>query len=213
MLMVSLNTWPQVGFSRKRSMEPSSWVMTMPNFERVVDRHQADGGERLLLVVEGQDLAEVDVGEHVAGDHEEALGELGHGVAHGAGGAERLVLGGVDDLHAELGAVAEVGADLVGEERHRDHDLVDPVLLEQVDDVLHHRPVGQREHGLRAVRGERTQPRPLASCHDHGLHGRQATPGQVAPNGPERVSRNLQAASAAARSARPSRSALMPSGR
>ena len=30
-LMVSLNTWPHVGFSRKRSMLPSSWVMTMPN--------------------------------------------------------------------------------------------------------------------------------------------------------------------------------------
>ena len=30
-LMVSLNTWPHVGFSRKRSMEPSSRVMTMPN--------------------------------------------------------------------------------------------------------------------------------------------------------------------------------------
>ena len=30
-LIVSENTWPQVGFSRKRSIEPSSWVMTMPN--------------------------------------------------------------------------------------------------------------------------------------------------------------------------------------
>ena len=29
--MVSLKTSPQVGFSRKRSMVPSSWVMTMPN--------------------------------------------------------------------------------------------------------------------------------------------------------------------------------------
>ncbi len=28
---VSLNTWPQPGFSRKRSMDPSSLVMTMPN--------------------------------------------------------------------------------------------------------------------------------------------------------------------------------------
>ena len=30
-LIVSLKTWPQVGFSRKRSMEPSSRVMTIPN--------------------------------------------------------------------------------------------------------------------------------------------------------------------------------------
>ena len=30
-LMVSENTSPQVGFSRKRSMVPSGWVITMPN--------------------------------------------------------------------------------------------------------------------------------------------------------------------------------------
>ena len=30
-LMVSEKTWPQVGFSRNRSIEPSSLVMTMPN--------------------------------------------------------------------------------------------------------------------------------------------------------------------------------------
>ena len=30
-LMVSLKTWPHVGFSRKRSIEPSSRVITMPN--------------------------------------------------------------------------------------------------------------------------------------------------------------------------------------
>ena len=30
-LMVSLKTWPHVGFSRKRSIEPSSRAMTMPN--------------------------------------------------------------------------------------------------------------------------------------------------------------------------------------
>jgi hypothetical protein len=30
-LTLSLNTWPQLGFSRKRSIDPSSRVMTMPN--------------------------------------------------------------------------------------------------------------------------------------------------------------------------------------
>ena len=29
-LMVSENTWPHVGFSRNRSIEPSSLAMTMP---------------------------------------------------------------------------------------------------------------------------------------------------------------------------------------
>ena len=30
-LMVSLKTWPQVGFSRNRSIDPSSFVITIPN--------------------------------------------------------------------------------------------------------------------------------------------------------------------------------------
>ena len=42
--------------------------------ERVLDVDEADGRERLVLVVEVDDAAEVDVGEHVTGDDEEALG-------------------------------------------------------------------------------------------------------------------------------------------
>ena len=96
--------------------------------ERVLDPHEPDRGQRLLVVVGLDDGAEVDVGEHVAGDHEEALVELGHGVADRAGGAERRLLGGVDHPHAVVGAVAEVGADVVGQEGHRDDDLVEAVL-------------------------------------------------------------------------------------
>ena len=156
--------------------------------ERVLDRGQPDGGQRLVLVVEVDDLVEVDVGEHVAGDHEEALVELVHGVADRAGRAERLLLGGVDHPHAELGAVAEVGADVVGQEGDGDHDLVEAVALQQLDDVLHHRPVGQRQHRLRGVRRQRTQPAALAARHDHGLHGVEPTPGgPVGPTGPERL--------------------------
>ena len=117
------------------------------------------------LLVEGDDLAEVDVGEDVAGDDEEPLVELVHGVADRAGGAERRLLGGVDHPHAELGAVAEVGADGVGQEGHGDDDLVEAVPLQQADDVLHHRPVGQRQHRLRAgceVSGRSRVPSPPA---------------------------------------------------
>ncbi len=138
--------------------------------ERVLDVDQPDRGDGLAGGVEVDDRPEVDVGEHVARDDEEPLVEMAHGVADRPGGAEGRLLGGVDDLHAELGAVAEVGADRVGHEGHRHHDLVDAVALEQVDDVLHHRPVDQRQHGLRRVRRERAQPGALAPCHDHGLH-------------------------------------------
>ena len=111
--------------------------------ERVLHGLEADGGHRLLLLVEADDGRQVDVGEDVARDDEEALVELVHGVAHRARRAERRLLGGVHHAHAELGAVAEVGADGVGQEGHGDDDLVEPVLAQEAHDVLHHRPVGQ----------------------------------------------------------------------
>src|SRR3954454_23426171 len=120
-LIVSLNTWPHVGFSRKRSIEPSSRVMTMPNSSGFLHRFQADGGERLLLVVELDDLAEVEVGEDVAGDDQEALSELLAGVEHRAGGAEWRLLGGVHHPHTELRAVAEVCADGLRKEGEGDN--------------------------------------------------------------------------------------------
>ena len=156
--------------------------------ERVLDRRQPDRGQRLVLVVEVDDAGEVDVGEHVAGDHEEALVELVHGVADRAGRAQRLLLGGVDHPHAELGAVAEVGADVVGQVGDGDHDVVEAVPLQQLDDVLHHRLVGQREHRFRGVRGQGTQAAALTAGHDHGLHEAEPTRARpVGPTGPERV--------------------------
>ena len=40
-LMVSLKTWPQPGFSRKRSIVPSSRVMTIPNSRGFSTAHNA----------------------------------------------------------------------------------------------------------------------------------------------------------------------------
>ena len=60
--------------------------------ERVLDMHEADRRHRFALVVEGDDLAEVDVGEDVARDDEEPLVEQLAGVPDRPGGAERGVL-------------------------------------------------------------------------------------------------------------------------
>jgi hypothetical protein len=138
--------------------------------ERVVDRHQADGGQGRPLLVEGDDLAEVDVGEDVAGDDEEALVEHVHRVADRPGRPEGLLLGRVDHLHAELAAVAEVVAYDVRHERQGHDDLVDAVVSQQVDDVLHHRAVHQRQHRLGLVAGERPEAAPLTAGHDHRFH-------------------------------------------
>ena len=138
--------------------------------ERVVDVLQGDRGRRARVTVRFDELREVDVGEHVARDHEEGVVELGRGVAHRPGGAERRVLGRVPHRDPEVGAVAEIVADLVGEERDRHDDLVETVQREQRDDVLHHRLVGQRHHRLRRVARERTQPCAFTSGEDHRLH-------------------------------------------
>ena len=113
---------------------------------------------------------EVDVGEDVAGDHDEALVELVTGVADRSRRAQGRLLGGVDHADAELRPVPEVAADGIGHERHGDHDVLEAVLAQEVDDVLHHGPVGHGQHGLGLVRGERTKSRALAARHDHRLH-------------------------------------------
>ncbi len=138
--------------------------------DRVLHPLQRDRRERVGGAVRLHDRAEVDVGQCVAGDDEERLVELVHRVAHRTGGAERRLLGGVPHAHAELGAVAEVVADVVREERDRHDDVVEAVLGEQPDDVLHHRRVRDRHHRLRLVARQRAEPCALAAGQDDSLH-------------------------------------------
>ena len=56
-------------------------------FKRVLHRAQGQRGQGAVLLVELDHGAEVDVGEHVAGNDQEPLGELVPGVAHRAGRA------------------------------------------------------------------------------------------------------------------------------
>ena len=180
-LIVSENTSPHVGFSRNRSIWPSSRVMTMPKSTGFSTRFNAIVAKASPRVVLLDDPAEVDVGEHVAGDHEERLVELGHRVAHRAGGAERRLLGRVPHADAELRAVAEVGADVVGHERDRHDDVVEAVPREELHDVLHHRHVRDRHHRLGLVARERPQARAFTAGQDHSLHARTSTTGSQPP--------------------------------
>ena len=138
--------------------------------ERVVDRLQRERRERAALAVERDDLAEVEVAEGVARDHDERLVEMLLGVAHRARGAERLLLDGVLDAHAERAAVAEVAADHLRHEGERHDDVIDAVPVHQLDDVLDARLAADRHHRLGLVRGQRPQTRPLASRHHDCAH-------------------------------------------
>ena len=77
----------------------------------------------------------LDVGEDVARDHQEALGQVLPGVGDRAGGAQRDLLDHVRHPYAELGAVTEVVPYGVGQERERDDDVVEAMAGQQVDDV------------------------------------------------------------------------------
>ncbi len=129
-------------------------MITIPNSSGLSTALRAKVARSVLLGVEIDDLAEVDVGQDVARDDKEALIELVPGIAHRTGRAERGCLGGVDHPHPELRAVSEVGADGVGHEGHRHHDVLEAVPPQQVHDVLHHGHVGHGQHRLRLVRGQ-----------------------------------------------------------
>ena len=138
--------------------------------ERVRHRLERERGDGPLLGVELDQSRQVDVGKHVARDDEEAVVEFVPGVENRAGRAERRLLGGVDEVDTQLGAVAEVGADGARQKADGDDDLLETVLAEQAHDVLGHGGVRHREHRLWQVRRERPQPRALTARHDHGLH-------------------------------------------
>src|SRR4029079_6604086 len=88
----------------------------------------------------------------------------------GAGGAERRLLHRVLDVDAEVRAVAEVRADRLRQEGDGDHAVVEAVLAEQLEDVLHARLADDRDHRLRLGRRQRAEPRPPAPGHHDRLH-------------------------------------------
>ena len=138
--------------------------------ERIGDAFQADRHHGAPIAVEADQSTEVDVAEGIARDDEERLVERLLGQLDRAGRPGRGLLHRVADRHAVRLAVAEVAADRLRHEREGDDDVVEAVLAEQVEDVLHARLADDRNHRLRLVRGQRTQARSLAAGHDDGLH-------------------------------------------
>lgn len=134
----------------------------------VLDGGQGDrdvGFRRDVLLDLGLD---VDVGEDVAvGGHEDIV-QPGLGELHRSGGAQGLVLVGVDDPDAEVAAVPEdlhrTGLVAAGED-----DLLYARASKGPEQVPDARPVRDREDGLWAVLGQGEQPCALPSDHDDGL--------------------------------------------
>jgi hypothetical protein len=138
--------------------------------ERVLDRLEPDRDGGALLPVHVDQLGQVDIAERVAGDDEEGLVEPVARQPHRTGSAQRRLLDRVLDVQAQALTVAEVATDRLGHEGDRDDHVVEPVLAQQLEDVLHARLADDRHHRLRLVGGQRAKARALAAGHHDGLH-------------------------------------------
>ena len=171
-LIVSEKTWPHDGFSRKRSIAAVLVGDDDPELERVLDRLEPDrDGGALLAGGTSTSSREVDVAERVAGDDEERARRA----RPLASRTEPAVPSGVSSTEysmfmPERLAVAEVAADRLRQERDGDDHVLEAVLAQQLEDVLHARLADDRHHRLRLVRRQRAQARALAAGHDDGLH-------------------------------------------
>ena len=133
----------------------------------VVDRMQAESGTGAAPRVSVEQGGQVEVGEDVAVQREEAIVELGAervgGVADRARRAQRARLGDVADPGATVVLVPQRLAQHVGQEAAGEHHLPHPVPGQPLDHVGEERPVDQRQGGLGHGLGERPQPRPFTS--------------------------------------------------
>ena len=103
---------------------------------------QDDGRQRAPLLVEGDDLLEIDVGQRVAADDDERLVERALRVLDAAGRPKRRLFRRVRHRDAEVFPGPEVVPNEAGQELDGDDDVGEAVPLEQPHDVLHQRPVG-----------------------------------------------------------------------
>ena len=120
---------PAGGFSTNATTSPSAASGTTPNADGSSTSQRWIVASRPVLVVERTMRREIESGEHVAVADDEALVDarvLG-GEADAAGGAERLVLDRVAQLHVAEATAREVRDERVGEVAQRQHDLVDAV--------------------------------------------------------------------------------------
>src|SRR5207245_272940 len=122
------------------------------------------------LLVEGDDLGEIDVGQRIAGDDEERAVEVVADLPHGSTSAKGCLLDGVAEPHPQPAAVGIAVLDDRGEVLQRHEGFVDAVTEQEVEDVAKAGLVHDLHHRLRPIDRERSQAAPLAAGHDDGLH-------------------------------------------
>ena len=139
-------------------------------FEWIRDVDEGERHRRAPLAVERDDLRQIDVRERVARDDQERAIEIRGELPHRAARAERRLLDAVAQAHPNAPAVAVAVLDDRGEVLEGDEGLLDPVALEELEDVPEARLVDDGHHWLGTVDRQRSKTAPLAARHDDGLH-------------------------------------------
>ena len=168
--MLRVSICSGAGFSTKPVTSPSSSVRTSPyalgsstGVSASVPRAPRASCRAICAV-------DVEVGEDVAVEHQEALVEQVLGELQRPARAERLGLLDVAQPHAVRAAVAEHVADAAGEEAAGHDHVVHAVAAQPLEHEGDERAVDERHDRLRDRRGQRPQPRPLAAGEDQRLH-------------------------------------------
>jgi len=115
-------------------------------------------------------MREVEVGEHVAVDHEKCLIQEAIEPPGRAGGPEKLGLDRVHKPDVKCPTVAEILDDNLGLIVQVDRDLSDPVSTKQTDGVLQQRPAVDWQHRLGSMRSQATHPSPKSGSKNQCFH-------------------------------------------
>ena len=143
---------------------------------RIVDLRQRDRRLGAARLVELDERADVEVGEHVAVADDQPLVDALRREADAARGPERLRLLAEAEPGRRTGppprwVVGEVLAERLGEVAERKHDVVDAVAREPGELAIEERQVRDRQQPLGRLVGERPEARPLTTDEDDRLHG------------------------------------------
>ena len=140
----------------------------------LLDLLRGEGRDAVVRLVELLHRNEVDVGQGDAGDDQKRFVEEFTGRVHTAGRPQQILFEAVAEVDPEIGAVAEVALDRVGEPVEVGDDAGETLAAEQLDDVLHDRPVQDRHHRLGHRVCDRAQAGAKTCSQHHRLH--QAVP-------------------------------------
>ena len=144
--------------------------------------HQAGDGPFLSVATDG--FGQVEINQCVAAEHhkgviEERLKVLD--LLEPSGGTQGITdqftilnptFKAVSDLDTEPLTISEVIFDLLSEMGDIHHHFGETMLLEQLQQKLHHRFLQDGNHRFRDHMGDRLNPCPLSSRQDHRLHRR-----------------------------------------